>query len=93
MNIYEYYYYITFKISKYKSNKTYDVVGPQTESMLVCFIHSMVNSTHTSLKCTSCMPTSSIIAASSSMFGVTTRNAEHPCLNMPEHSTRQDNIY
>lgn len=29
------------------------------------------------------MPTSSIIDASSSMFGVTTLNAEQPCLNIP----------
>ena len=37
----------------------------------------------TSLKWTSCMPTSSIMEASSSMFGVITLKAVHPCLNMP----------
>ncbi|TNN42696.1 hypothetical protein EYF80_047126 [Liparis tanakae] len=37
----------------------------------------------TSLKWTSCIPTSSIMAASSSMLGVVTRKAEQPCLNMP----------
>lgn len=40
----------------------------------------------TSLKWTSCIPTSSIMAASSSMFGVMTRKAEQPCRNIPEHT-------
>lgn len=40
----------------------------------------------TSLKWTSCIPTSSIMAASSSMFGVMTRKAEQPCLNIPSHT-------
>lgn len=38
----------------------------------------------TSLKWTSCIPTSSIMAASSSMLGVVTRNDEQPCLNIPD---------
>lgn len=42
----------------------------------------------TSLKWTSCIPTSSIMAASSSMFGVMTRKAEQPCLNIPSHTYR-----
>lgn len=37
----------------------------------------------TSLKWTSCMPTSSIMEASSSMFGVITLKAVQPCLNTP----------
>ena len=44
----------------------------------------------TSLKWTSCMPTSSIMEASSSMFGVMTLKAVHPCLNMPRIETAGD---
>lgn len=44
----------------------------------------------TSLKWTSCMPTSSIIDASSSMLGVTTLNAEQPCLNMPSQKKERN---
>lgn len=57
--------------------------GPQHGDL--SFVFALVM--HTSLKWTSCMPTSSIIAASSSMFGVTTRNAVQPCLIMPAHGT------
>lgn len=63
--------------------------GCRKESSLhciACFFSSLTRGAelvHTSLKWTSCMPTSSIMAASSSMFGVMTRNAEQPCLIIP----------
>lgn len=49
-------------------------------------VRRLVHRSVTSLKWTSCIPTSSIMAASSSMFGVMTRKAEQPCLNIPEHT-------
>lgn len=71
------------------------ILKTEPELMLVYQTWSVAPSSinyviRTSLKWTSCMPTSSIIAASSSMFGVTTRNAEQPCLIIPaQHSTRR----
>lgn len=46
----------------------------------------------TSLKWTSCIPTSSIMEASSSMFGVITLKAVHPCLNIPRIKTARESL-
>lgn len=50
---------------------------------MVCWLFRQI---FTSLKWTSCIPTSSIMDASSSMFGVTTLNAVQPCLNVPKQT-------
>lgn len=64
----------------------------KTTGAEVLVIENRTGRALTSLKWTSCMPTSSIMEASSSMFGVITLKAVQPCLNMPRIETAGERV-